>query len=80
MPHYQLDVRGLHCPIPVIKTDRKSKELQAGDILTVLGTDPTIIEDIPAWCHGRGHSVLEIKRVENEITITLQVASSIDKK
>ncbi len=73
MSHYQLDVRGLLCPIPLIKTERKSKSLAPGDSLEVLGDDPTMLQDIPAWCQIRKHSVLAIKKEKGIISITFQV-------
>jgi TusA-related sulfurtransferase len=54
-----LNTRRLLCPLPVIRTQDKVKHLQQGDILEVVGTDPGIMQDIPAWCRINGHRVVD---------------------
>jgi len=49
MSEYELDARRMLCPMPVIKTQNKVKELAVGDILSVICTDPGALSDIPAW-------------------------------
>lgn len=73
MNQYALDARRLLCPLPVIRTQNKVKELQVGDQLTVVGTDPGIMQDIPTWCRINGHTVLETKAEDREYMIVLQV-------
>ena len=68
-----LNARRLLCPLPVIRTQDKVKQLQPGDILEVVGTDPGIMQDIPAWCRINGHQVLETKSGDYEYTIILAV-------
>ena len=70
---YELDARRLLCPMPVIRTQNKVEELQPGDILEVVATDPGVLNDIPAWCRINGHQVLETGEREGEIVIRLQV-------
>ena len=45
-----LDVKGLRCPIPVLKAEKMLKNLKTGDILEVLTTDPQAIKDFHAFC------------------------------
>lgn len=71
-----LNTRRLLCPLPVIRTQDKVKQLQAGDILEVVGTDPGIMQDIPAWCRINGHQVLETRTGDHEYFIVLQVGKS----
>ena len=59
MSHFTLDARRSLCPMPVIKTQDKIAELQAGDTLEVTCTDPGALSDIPAWCRINGHVVKE---------------------
>ncbi len=68
-----LDARRLLCPLPVIRVQEKVKELNAGDQLEVVCTDPGALQDIPAWCRINGHKVLETVSGDYEYTITLQV-------
>ena len=45
-----LNVKGLRCPIPVLKAEKVLKKLKTGDILEVLTTDPQAIKDFHAFC------------------------------
>ena len=63
-PPHHLDVLGLFCPIPVLFAAREMQRLRPGDLLEILGDDPGILEDIPAWCDQAGHLLLEM--VEEE--------------
>lgn len=53
-----LDVRGLLCPMPVVKTNREIKTLESGQVLKVLATDRGAIADLPAWSADTGHLLL----------------------
>ncbi|KJV07645.1 sulfurtransferase TusA family protein, partial [Methylocucumis oryzae] len=61
-----LNTRRLLCPLPVIRTQDKVKQLQPGTVLEVVGTDPGLLQDIPAWCRINGHNVLETKAEHHE--------------
>lgn len=74
MNHYTLDARHSLCPMPVIKTQNKVAELQAGDILEVTCTDPGALSDIPAWCRINGHLIKDTRETDDEIVIIIQVA------
>ena len=69
----QLDTSNLLCPMPVIRTQDKIAEMQEGDVLEVLATDPGVKNDIPAWCRINGHKVIEIREDGREIFITIKV-------
>ena len=73
MSEYELDARRLLCPLPVIRTQDKVKQLQRGDVLNVMCTDPGVLQDIPAWCRINGHKVLQTQSDEYEYRITLEV-------
>lgn len=73
MNEYELDARRLLCPMPVIKTQNKVKELVDGDILHIFCTDPGVLSDIPAWARINGHKVISQQQLEDEIKITVQV-------
>ncbi len=51
-----LDCRGLKCPLPVLKMEKRLAELLAGARLTVLATDPMAKVDIPLHCRQNGHA------------------------
>jgi TusA-related sulfurtransferase len=71
-----LNARRLLCPLPVIRTQDKVKQLKVGDLLEVICTDPGVMQDIPTWCRINGHKVIETKAGNHEYTILLEVGSS----
>ncbi|MBL1321267.1 MAG: sulfurtransferase TusA family protein [Methylophaga sp.] len=75
MSHYELDARRMLCPMPVIKTQNKVKDLAEGDILDVICTDPGALSDIPAWARINGHEVISHREVNDEVIITVRVGS-----
>jgi tRNA 2-thiouridine synthesizing protein A len=70
---YELDARRLLCPIPVIKTQNKIKELRQGDQLRITATDPGVLHDIPSWCKVHGHTLLSTDQIERDIIIIIEV-------
>lgn len=54
-----LDVTGLTCPLPVLRAQKRLRELTPGAILKVLATDPIAAIDFPHFCHESGHELLE---------------------
>ena len=54
----KLDTLGYFCPIPIIMTSKKIKELVPGQILEVASDDEGIKKDMPAWCQSTGHEML----------------------
>jgi tRNA 2-thiouridine synthesizing protein A len=78
MSHHELDARRLLCPLPVIRTQNRAKDLQPGDTLEVICTDPGALYDIPAWCRMYGHEVLSAGQTREEVRITLRVNTAAD--
>jgi TusA-related sulfurtransferase len=56
-----LDCIGLYCPIPIVHTANKLKELEKGQVLEILADDLGIKEDMPAWCKITGNELLSIE-------------------
>ncbi|MDW8325699.1 MAG: sulfurtransferase TusA family protein [Anaerolineales bacterium] len=54
-----LDCSGLLCPIPVIKTSKAIKELQIGQVLKMIATDPGAPADMEAWARQTGNELLD---------------------
>ena len=50
-----IDARGLKCPLPVLKLEKRLAGLKAGERLVVLATDPMAKIDIPLYCRQHGH-------------------------
>ena len=73
MSEHHLDARNILCPLPVIRTQNAVQELEKGDRLTIVCTDPGALNDIPMWSRINGHKVLDMKNDNDEITITIEV-------
>ncbi|WP_456375145.1 sulfurtransferase TusA family protein [Thiolapillus sp.] len=73
MSRISLDCRRLLCPMPVIRVQDRITELQPGDELEAVCTDPGVMQDIPAWCRINGHQVLEQKIVNDEYILLIRV-------
>jgi tRNA 2-thiouridine synthesizing protein A len=57
-----LDLRGLSCPLPIVKTARAVKELASGELVEVLATDPGSVPDFTAWSRSTGHELVTTSR------------------
>ncbi|HDK37865.1 MAG TPA: sulfurtransferase TusA family protein [Thiolapillus brandeum] len=73
MTRHTLDCRRLLCPMPVIRVQDRIAELQPGDELEVICTDPGVMQDIPAWCNINGHLVLKQSIEDDEYILLIQV-------
>jgi TusA-related sulfurtransferase len=64
-----LDCVGLYCPMPIVKTSQKFKELKPGEVLEVIADDKGIKQDIPAWCQTTGHEFVGMEEAGEEIRV-----------
>lgn len=63
-----LDCKGLSCPMPIMKVAKAMRDLNAGDVLEMLGTDPGTKTDLPNWCEKTGNKLLEVADLEGGVT------------
>jgi tRNA 2-thiouridine synthesizing protein A len=56
-----LDCVGLYCPMPIVHTARRMKEMKSGQVLEVVADDMGIKEDVPNWCKTTGNECLGIE-------------------
>jgi len=54
-----LDCSGMLCPVPVIKTSKAIKEMQVGQVLKMISTDPGAPPDMVAWARQTGNELLD---------------------
>ncbi len=53
-----LDVKGMTCPLPVLRTNKMLRSIAAGERLRVLATDRAAVADMQAYCRESGHALL----------------------
>ncbi len=58
-PDLVLDVTGLNCPMPLLKTRQQLRGLDPGMVLLVRASDPGAKRDIPAWLRQTQHSLVQ---------------------
>lgn len=58
------DLRGLNCPLPVLKAKRRLADMVPGSRLWLETTDPLAVIDIPAFCQDAGHRLVETMAVD----------------
>jgi tRNA 2-thiouridine synthesizing protein A len=57
-PHRTLDVKGLSCPMPLLRTKKEIEKVNSGEVLEILGTDPGSRKDLAGWAVRSGHEYL----------------------
>ena len=55
----ELDTRGLHCPLPILKAKKALAEMASGELLKVLSTDPGSTRDFQAFAKQTGNELIE---------------------
>jgi tRNA 2-thiouridine synthesizing protein A len=54
-----LDLKGLSCPLPIVKTAQAMRSLASGALVEALATDPGSVPDFTAWCRSTGNELVE---------------------
>ncbi|MEI8697323.1 MAG: response regulator SirA [Mesorhizobium sp.] len=57
------DLKGLNCPLPVLKAKKRLAAMRPGSRLWLETTDPLAVIDIPAFCTDAGHRLVETAAV-----------------
>jgi tRNA 2-thiouridine synthesizing protein A len=60
----KLDLKGLVCPIPIVKISQAIKTVNVGDVIEAYATDPGVLGDIPAWCKTSGNELVTMERAD----------------
>ncbi|MGD8557524.1 MAG: sulfurtransferase TusA family protein [Chromatiales bacterium] len=71
-----IDCRRLLCPMPVIRVQDRVAEMQAGDELEAVCSDPGVLNDIPAWCRINGHEVIATRSEDDLYYVRLRVGDN----
>jgi tRNA 2-thiouridine synthesizing protein A len=62
----ELDVRGLNCPLPILRAKKALGEIASGQLLKVMATDPGSVKDFQAFCKQTGHTLVSGGEVGRE--------------
>ncbi len=64
----EIDARGLNCPLPILRTKKALSDMQSGQVLRILATDPGAVKDFQAFARQTGNELLS--HAENDAVYT----------
>lgn len=59
----KLDLKGLLCPLPVVRISQAIKKVELGDSIEALASDPGVLADIPAWAKSSGNELVSMEKI-----------------
>lgn len=62
-----MDLKGLPCPMPVVKVSKGIKEISVGQVLEAQTTDPGALADFPAWARTSGNEIVKTEQTNGVI-------------
>ena len=68
----ELDTRGLNCPLPILKAKKALAEMNSGEMLKVIATDPGSMRDFQAFARQTGNELVEQSNVADEFIHVLR--------
>ena len=68
----ELDARGLHCPLPILRAKKALHDLESGGILEVLADDPGSVPDFEAFSQQTGNELLDFKELSGHYRFILR--------
>jgi tRNA 2-thiouridine synthesizing protein A len=67
-----LDLKGLLCPLPVVKMAKAIKEVEVGQTIEAFATDPGVMADIPAWARTTSHELVVLEKVDKQFRFVVR--------
>jgi tRNA 2-thiouridine synthesizing protein A len=58
----ELDLKGLLCPLPMVKVSQNIKNIPIGGIIKAVATDPGSLADIPSWARSTGNEMVKTEK------------------
>jgi tRNA 2-thiouridine synthesizing protein A len=68
----ELDARGLNCPLPILKAKKSLNDMQSGQVLKIVATDPGSVKDFEAFARQTGNELLSRADAGKEYTFYLK--------
>jgi tRNA 2-thiouridine synthesizing protein A len=64
--HKEIDTRGLNCPLPILKAKKALADMNSGQVLKVVATDPGSVRDFQAFARQTGNELVEQSSADEE--------------
>ena len=68
----ELDVRGLNCPLPILRTKKSLADMTSGQVLKILATDPAAAIDFQVFAEQTGNELLTSSETGGELTFYMK--------
>ena len=68
-------MKGLNCPLPILRAKKALKDVPIGGTLQVLATDPGAVKDFEAFCRTTGNELVKSKTENNVFTFVIKRTS-----
>jgi len=68
----ELDARGLNCPLPILKAKKSLNDMQSGQVLKIVATDPGSVKDFQAFAKQTGNELLQHAEAQKEFTFFMK--------
>jgi len=68
----ELDARGLNCPLPILRAKKSLNDMQSGQVLKIVATDPGSVKDFQAFAKQTGNQLLQQAEAGKEYTFFLK--------
>jgi tRNA 2-thiouridine synthesizing protein A len=68
----ELDARGLNCPLPILRAKKSLNDMQSGQVLKIVATDPGSVKDFQAFAKQTGNDLLSQSEAEKEFVFYLK--------
>ena len=68
----ELDARGLNCPLPILRAKKALNDMQSGQVLKIVATDPGSVRDFQAFAKQTGNELLSQSEAEKEFVFFLK--------
>lgn len=68
----ELDLKGMNCPLPLLKTKQAMSRLASGQLIRVLVTDPASVRDFASYARLAGHRQVSSESVAGVFIHVLQ--------
>jgi tRNA 2-thiouridine synthesizing protein A len=68
----ELDARGLNCPLPILRAKKALTDMQSGQVLKIVATDPGSVKDFQAFAKQTGNELLSHAEAQKEFTFFMK--------
>ena len=68
----EIDTCGLNCPLPILRTKKALSDVQSGQVLKIVATDPGAVKDFETFAKQTGHALLSHAEAGGEFTFFMK--------